>query len=29
MSFVEAQDAYLDAVRNFLRRYSDSSGGSS
>jgi pimeloyl-ACP methyl ester carboxylesterase len=29
MSFVEAQDAYLDAVRNFLRRSSDSSGGSS
>ena len=29
MSFVEAQDAYLDAVRNFLRRYSDSSGGPS
>jgi len=27
MSFVEAQDAYLDAVRNFLRRSSDSSGG--
>jgi proline iminopeptidase len=29
MSFVEAPDAYLDAVRNFLRRYSDASGGSS
>jgi proline iminopeptidase len=27
MSFVEAQDAYLDAVRNFLRRSSDSSDG--
>jgi len=27
MSFVEAQDAYLDAVRNFLRRSSYSSGG--
>ena len=29
MSFVEAQDAYLDAVRKFLRRSSDASGGPS